>query len=82
MNKLRGALVVLASAASVSGSLYAILVRPRIRRWGATEAEERMVLPDDQLARRYGDRAVSTRAITIDAETNHPRQQVFEVTDA
>jgi hypothetical protein len=66
MNKLRGALVVLASAASVSGSLYAILVRPRIRRWGATEAEERMVLPGDQLARRYGDRAVSTRAITID----------------
>jgi hypothetical protein len=67
MNKFRGAIVFLASAASVSGSVYAILVRPWIRRWGATEAETRKVLPGDQLASQYGHRAVSTRAITIDA---------------
>ena len=67
MNKLRGAIVVLASAASMSGSVYAILIRPRISRWGATEAEARMVLPGDQLESQPGRRAVSTRAITIDA---------------
>ena len=67
MNKLRGAIVVLASAASVSGSLYAILIRPRISRWGATEAEAHMVLPGDKLESHPGRRAVSTRAITIDA---------------
>ena len=67
MNKLRGAIVVLASAASMSGSVYAILVRPRISRWGATETEARMVLPGDQLESQPGRRAVSTRAITIDA---------------
>ncbi len=67
MNKLRGAIVVLASAGSMSGSVYAILVRPRISRWGATEAEARMVLPGDQLESQPGRRAVSTRAITIDA---------------
>jgi len=67
MNKLRGTIGVLAVAASVSGSAYAILVRPRISRWGATEAETRKVLPGDQLVSRYGRRPVSTRAITIDA---------------
>jgi hypothetical protein len=67
MNKLRGAIVVCAAAASVSGSVYAILVRPRISRWGATEAETHKVLPGDQLVSQYGHRAVSTRAITIDA---------------
>jgi hypothetical protein len=67
MNKLRGALVVLASAASVSGSLYAILVRPRISRWGATEAEARTVLPGDQRESLPSRRVISTRAITIDA---------------
>ena len=67
MNKLRGTIGVLAVAASVSGSAYAILVRPRISRWGATEGETRKVLPGDQLVSRYGHRPVSTRAITIDA---------------
>jgi hypothetical protein len=65
--KIRSAIVVLASAASVSGSVYAILVRPRISRWGATEAETRRVLPGDQPENQQGHRVVSTRAITIDA---------------
>jgi hypothetical protein len=67
MNKGRGAIVVLATAASVSGSLYAILVRPRINRWGSTAAEIRKVLPGDQLESPHSQRVVSTRAITIDA---------------
>jgi hypothetical protein len=67
MNKGRGAIVVLATAASVSGSLYAILVRPHINRWGSTAAEIRKVLPGDQFESPHSQRVVSTRAITIDA---------------
>ncbi len=65
MNRPR--IVALAAAASVSGSVYAILIRPRISRWGATEAETRKVLPGDELESPQGRRVVSTRAITIDA---------------
>jgi hypothetical protein len=43
------------------------LYRPRMSRWGATDAEVRSVLPGDELPSPMGDRAVSTRAITIDA---------------
>jgi hypothetical protein len=57
----------LASAYGVSGLAYATFVRPRIIRWGATDEEVARTLPGDGLPARYGDRRVSTRAITIDA---------------
>jgi hypothetical protein len=66
MKKVRGVPVALASAGAV-GSVYAFLVRPRIRRWGATAEEVAKALPGDELPALYGDRRVSTRAITIDA---------------
>jgi hypothetical protein len=64
---LRNALLGLAAAYGVSGAVYAALVRPRISRWGATDVEVTKVLPGDELPATYGDRRVSTRAITIDA---------------
>jgi hypothetical protein len=67
VNRLRSALVGLAGAYGVSGAVYAALVRPRICRWGATDAEVTRVLPGDALPAPYGHRRVSTRAITIDA---------------
>jgi len=67
MTKLREALAVLAAAAGVSGLVHAVLVRPRINRWGATPAETHTVLPGDQLVSQSRHRAVSIRAITIDA---------------
>jgi hypothetical protein len=59
----------LAAAAAVGGSVYALVVRPRISRWGATNEEACRSLPGDELARtsEWGDRLISTRAITIDA---------------
>jgi hypothetical protein len=62
-------LVALAAAAGVSGSIYAAVVRPRIRRWGATDDEARAPLPGDEVARssEWGNRLISTRAITIEA---------------
>lgn len=67
MNPITARLVALASAAAVSGSMYAFLVRPRLGRWGATEDEVRRRLPGDELESPMGYRRVSTRAITIDA---------------
>jgi hypothetical protein len=67
MSGLRNALLGLAAAYGVSGAVYAALVRPRISRWGATDVEVTKVLPGDELPATYGDRRVSTRAITIDA---------------
>ena len=52
MNRPR--IVALAAAASVSGSVYAILIRPRISRWGATDAEIGKVLPGDELESPQG----------------------------
>ena len=46
---------------------YAVAVRPRIARWGATDAEVAAVLPGDELDSPMGDRPISTRAITVDA---------------
>lgn len=62
-------LVALAAAAAVGGSVYAAVVRPRIRRWGATDDEAGAPLPGDEIARssEWGNRLVSTRAITIAA---------------
>ena len=67
MSPITARLVALASAAAVSGSMYAFLVRPRLGRWGATEDEVRRRLPGDELESPMGYRRVSTRAITIDA---------------
>lgn len=46
---------------------YALIVRPRINRWGATDEEVRARLPGDELPALYGDRVISNRAITIEA---------------
>lgn len=67
MSRLRSALFGLATAYGLSGSLYVALVRARISRWGASDEEVATVLPGDELPAPYGDRRVSTRAITIDA---------------
>jgi hypothetical protein len=56
-----------AAAASAVGLVYAAIVRPRIRRWGATDAEIAKALPGDELPSPTGYRPVSTRAIIIDA---------------
>jgi hypothetical protein len=49
--------------------VYALVVRPRLSRWGATDEEAVKALPGDAIARtsEWGYRLVSTRAITIDA---------------
>jgi hypothetical protein len=55
------------SAAAVGGLAYAVIVRPRMRCWGATDEEVTKTLPGDELPSSTGYRPVSTRAITIDA---------------
>ena len=67
MSKLRSALVALASATAIGGSVYALAIRPRISRWGATDEEVTKRLPGDELGSPYGYRRISTRAITVDA---------------
>jgi hypothetical protein len=67
MQALRSAIVVMASAMALGGSVYGLVVRPRISRWGATDEEVRRSLPGDELDSPYGYRRISTRAITIDA---------------
>ena len=67
MSKLRNVALGAAVAYGVSGTVFATLVRPRISRWGATDEEVTKRLPGDELPAPYGDRPVSTRAITIDA---------------
>ena len=64
---MRALLVGLGTAIGVSSSVYGFIVRPRIRRWGATDEEVGKPLPGDELPNAMGDRPVSTRAITIDA---------------
>ena len=53
--------------AVVIAALYALVVRPRIRRWGATNEEVDAELPGDELPSDFGYRRISTRAITINA---------------
>ncbi|HET9084248.1 MAG TPA: hypothetical protein VFN41_07555 [Candidatus Limnocylindrales bacterium] len=60
-------LIGLAAAYGLSGAVFAMVVRPHICRWGATDEESTKVLPGDELPSPTGDRLVSTRAITIDA---------------
>ena len=48
-------------------ALYGVVFRPRMSRWGATDEEVRKQLPGDETDDPMGDRAVSTRAITIEA---------------
>jgi hypothetical protein len=55
------------SALLIGTAAYALVVRPRIDRWGATDEEVRRRLPGDELESTTGHRPVSTRAITIDA---------------
>lgn len=61
------ALIGLATAYGLSGCGYAWLLRARISGWGATDVEIAKDLPGDELPAPYGNRRVSTRAITIDA---------------
>ncbi len=49
----------------VLGAVYAFALRPWFNRWGATNAELRMVLPGDEIAAQS--RRTATRAITIHA---------------
>jgi hypothetical protein len=63
---LGGRLVVPIVAGAVT-AWYAAAVRPRIRRWGATDEEVARTLPGDELESPMGYRPISTRAITIDA---------------
>ncbi|GEM_PF-963908 len=65
--------VAVASAVAVAALAYAAVVRPRIRRWGATDEEVIKALPGDELPSPVGYRPVSTRAVTIDA----PPDQVW-----
>jgi hypothetical protein len=67
MNRLGAVGVALGTAYAASGLVFAATVRRRLSRWGATPAEVAMPLPGDELPAIYGDRRVSTRAITIDA---------------
>ncbi|HET7495863.1 MAG TPA: hypothetical protein VFJ80_10455 [Candidatus Limnocylindrales bacterium] len=67
MKGLGRAIIGLAAAYGVSGAFCALVVRPRTSRWGATDEEVRRPLPGDELPAPYGDRRVSTRAISIDA---------------
>jgi len=67
MQATRNAIISLASATAVGGAVYGLIVRPRNRRWGATDEEVRRALPGDELESPYGYRPISTRAITIDA---------------
>ena len=62
-------LVIPVAAGAGAVSVYALAVRPRIDRLGATEQEARSPLPCAETARTsaWGDRLISTRAITIDA---------------
>ena len=48
-------------------AVYALVIRPRIRRWGATDEEVGKPLPGDELESPFGYRPISTRAITVDA---------------
>jgi hypothetical protein len=63
----RGLIVGFTGAIIFGGLVYAILVRPRIRRRGATDGEVAKALPGDELPSPTGYQPVSTRAITIDA---------------
>ena len=60
-------LATLVTGAVASVLVYATLGRPRISRWGATDAEVHATVPGDELENMMGDRLVSTRAITINA---------------
>jgi hypothetical protein len=67
VSRLRRALVRLVGVYGLSAAAFSSVVRPRISRWGATEEEATKRLPGDELPAPYGDRRVSTRAITVDA---------------
>lgn len=51
----------------VGSAAYGLWYRPRMSRWGATDAEVGKTLPGDEFESRMGYRQISTRAITIDA---------------
>lgn len=62
---LAGTVGALAVAGLAAVSAYAIAVRPRITRWGASEVEVRETLPGDEVVPEP--KYETTRAITIDA---------------
>jgi hypothetical protein len=49
----RTAIVALASATAVGSAVYALVVRPRSSRWGATDQQVRRSLPGDELLHHY-----------------------------
>lgn len=59
--------IVLLAAVAASLTLYGVVAQPRMSRWGATDEEVDKLLPGDEIDNPMGDRAVSTRAITIEA---------------
>jgi hypothetical protein len=65
MRFLRATIVALVSALVVAGSVYVLVVRPRLRRWGVDPLDEGLALPGDDLVASAG--AIETRGVTIDA---------------
>jgi hypothetical protein len=57
----------LSLVASAAAGADMLVLRPRLRRWGATEEEAHAQLPGDEVPATMGARRVSTRAITINA---------------
>lgn len=55
--------------ASMSAAIYALVLRPRLRRWGATDEEVRQPYPGDKLI--PGGMRSATMATTIDVAPEH-----------
>ena len=60
---------------SVAMAAYALLIRPRLLRWGATDAEVRRPYPGAELI--PGGTRSATNAITIDAPRRSRRSSHF-----
>ena len=67
----RGRLLAFGVLLPAAGVLYAVVTRPRINRWGATDQEHQATWPGDRLLERPG--YVWTNAITI----QRPAEQVW-----
>jgi hypothetical protein len=65
MRVVRAIFVALFSAVAVAGTVYFLVVRPRVRGWGIDPAEVELPLPGDDLVADPS--AMETRGLTIDA---------------
>jgi hypothetical protein len=65
MRFVRAILIALISAVSAAGTVYFLVVRPRLREWGRDPVEAELELPGDELI--ASPTAVETRGVTIDA---------------